>query len=259
MILDDIVAKKKLDIREKKAQLSIEDMLDVLKVSFMPIRNMQIALSSHRGGMAIIGELKKASPSKGVLRADFDPIKLAKDYEDGGIAALSILTEKHFFHGRDEYIHMVKKEVDLPILRKDFIIDPWQIYESRLLGADAILLIAKILTDEEITRFQIIAELLGMETIVEIHDMEDLDKALKIEASIIGINNRDLTTFNVDLKNTQRLIGYIPEDRLVVSESGISTREDMEYLKDIGVDAVLIGEAFMTCPDICSKTAVFKG
>lgn len=208
---------------------------------------------SKKGRVNLIAEIKKASPSKGILREDFDPASIAKIYEKNDVSAISILTETEFFLGKPSYIKEVRKVTALPILRKDFIIDENQIYESAKLGADAILLIANLLPLSDLKKIISIAESIGLDVLLEIHDKPDLKKALASDAEIIGINNRDLKTFKVDLKTTQRLIKDIPKDRIIVSESGVETRKDFLFLKNLGVNAVLIGEAFMRSPDIAKK------
>ncbi len=201
----------------------------------------------------LIAEIKKASPSKGILRGDFNPVKIAITYQANGASALSILTNERFFEGKLEYIKKVKENVSLPILRKDFIIDEYQIYESVAAGADAILLICEILSTNELTRLNNLAISLGLDSLVEIHNEEDLEKALAAGASIIGINNRDLHTFKTDMAITQKLIRLIPSHKTIVSESGIKNYEDVMFLKSLGVNAVLIGEAFMEADDIAAK------
>ena len=208
--------------------------------------------------ISIIAEVKKASPSKGIIKEDFNPLEIAKKYSEEKVQAISVLTEKNFFLGDEDYLVKIRQNVALPILRKDFIIDLWQVYQSRCLGADAILLIVSILNDEELKKFQIVAEILGMQCLVEVHDREELERALESGAKIIGINNRNLKTFEVDLKTTEKLMNYIPHDRVVVSESGIKTQDDMRYLKDLGVNAVLIGETFMRADSINEKIKEFK-
>ena len=203
--------------------------------------------------MSIIAEVKKASPSRGIIKEDFDAAGILAEYGKSDIQAVSVLTEKSFFMGSDEYLVKDRQSLPLPILRKDFIIDIRQIYQSRCLGADAILLIVSILPGDILKKFMIIAGILGLHCLVEVHDEEELERALAAGARIIGINNRDLKTFNVDLTTTERLINKIPTDRVVVSESGISSVDDIRRLKTLGVDAVLMGEAFMKAPSISEK------
>ena len=201
----------------------------------------------------LIAEMKKASPSKGILRGDFNPAKIAVTYQANGASAISVLTDERFFEGRLEYIKKVKERVSLPVLRKDFIIDEYQIYESVVAGADAVLLIAELFSTNEMVGFHSLATSLGLDVLVEAHNEEDVEKALAADAAIIGINNRDLHTFKVDFNVTQKLIRLIPANRVRVSESGIKTYEDVMFLKSLGVNAVLIGEAFMEADDIAGK------
>jgi len=256
-ILDKIVVHKKEEIKRGKKQYPLQFFLDLIAGGTPPTRDFSGCLnqSAH---IAVIAELKFASPSRGVINKRENLVKIIQTYETGGAKALSVLTEGNFFQGEPDDIHKVKKISSLPILRKDFIINLWQVYESRCLGADAILLIVSILSDEELKKFLIVAEILGMQCLVEVHDKQEVERAIKAGASIIGINNRDLKTFNVDLKTTEKLMDYIPYDRAVVSESGIRNREDMEYLRKLGVDGVLIGETFMKAPSIVDKVNELK-
>ncbi|MCX8130168.1 MAG: indole-3-glycerol phosphate synthase TrpC [Clostridia bacterium] len=253
MILDRIVEQKKLQLNEEMKHLSIEGWKQRVKRSGLHAAQDFYKAIKRKGEISIIAEVKKASPSKGVIKEDFDPIKIAKEYSNSNVQAISVLTEKNFFMGSDDYLVKIRQNIPVPVLRKDFIIDLWQVYQSRCLGADAILLIVSILSDEELKKFQLVAGILGMQCLVEVHDREELDRALEAGAKIIGINNRDLKTFNVDLKTTEKLMNFIPHDRAVVSESGIKTPEDMRYLKELGVDAVLIGETFMRAGSISDK------
>lgn len=196
-------------------------------------------------GIAIIAEVKKASPSAGVIREDFDPGRIAKEYLKSDVQAISVLTEQDFFLGDDSHLAKVRQNVPIPVLRKDFIIDIWQVYQSRCLGADAILLIVALLDDELLKKMLIVAGILGMQCLVEVHDESELERAMAAGARIIGINNRDLKTFRVDLATTARLIVNIPNDRIVVSESGIKTAEDIKFVRQAGANAVLIGESLM--------------
>jgi indole-3-glycerol phosphate synthase len=214
-------------------------------------------LNDH-DGLSIIAEIKRASPSMGGIREDLDPADTARQYGEAGIQAISVLTEKHFFRGCEEDLVKARLETSLPVLRKDFIIDMWQVYQSRLLGADAILLIAALLSDAQMMHFRLAAEGAGMRCLCEVHDEQELERALASDAHIIGINNRDLRTFDVDLKTTERLVRLIPPDRTVVSESGVSSAHDMRYLRELGVDAVLIGEALMRAGSIGEKIAMLR-
>lgn len=240
MILDDIVAHKRMQIEKEKEIKSIKEYS--INSQHMPIRDFKKVLSKEN--ISIISEIKKASPSKGIIKEDFDPVKIAKVYDEINIDAVSVLTEKQFFKGNDEYIEMVKKVNSKPILRKDFIIDEYQIFQAKAIGADAVLLIASIL-ENNIKKFYNLAKETGLQCLTEVHNERELDTALCAGCDIIGINNRDLRDFTVNLKTTEKLIKYIPKDTIVVSESGIKTPEDIKYLRSLGVNAVLIGETFM--------------
>lgn len=251
MILSKIIEEKRRVVEEAK-RLKPQDIL------IKETRNIFIKSSFKRNisrahHMNLIAEIKKASPSKGILRGDFNPVKIAITYQANGASALSILTDERFFEGRLEYIPKAHENVSIPILRKDFFIDEYQIYETVPTGAEAILLIAEILSIAEMTRFYNLATELGFDCLVEVHNEEDVEKALSIDAPIIGINNRDLHTFKVDLSVTQKLKRMIPQNKIVVSESGIKCYEDIMFLKSLGINAVLIGEAFMEAGDIAAK------
>jgi len=197
--------------------------------------------------------VKKASPSAGIIREDFNYLNIAKEYETGGASAISVLTDKEFFKGDLKYLSEIKKTINLPVLRKDFIIDPYQIYEAKAAGSDLILLIARILTKDQIDTFLALAHKLGMECLVEIHDNDELNTVLETEASIIGINNRNLDTFETNIETTLQLCHLIPDEKIVVSESGIKTRADVLKLEKAGIDAILIGETLMRSQNITQK------
>jgi len=197
------------------------------------------------GKPAVIAEIKKASPSKGVLRADFIPADIAQSYAEFGAACLSVLTDQQFFQGSIDYLKQARASCSLPVLRKDFIIDAYQIYESRVMGADCILLIAACLDDTQMKAFEALAMSLDMAVLVEVHDEAELARALKLKTPLIGINNRNLNTFEVSLDTTLRLMGQVPAERLLVTESGIMTPEDVKRLRDANINAFLVGEAFM--------------
>jgi len=251
MILSKIINEKKKEI-ERARIIVPDDQLKSLtaKIYVKSAFKRNISRPHH---INLIAELKKASPSRGIIRGDFNPTKIALSCQANGASALSVLTDERFFEGSLKILREVKERVTIPILRKDFIIDEYQIYESIYWGADAILLIANILTAEELTRFYKISKKLGMDALVEVHTEEDVEKALKSGAAIIGINNRDLNTFRVDISTTQRLVRLIPDSKITISESGIKTYEDVMFLKSLGVDAVLIGETFMEADDIPAK------
>ena len=202
-----------------------------------------------KSAIRLIAEVKKASPSKGLIRPDFDPVEIAKTYEQAGASAISVLTDEKYFQGRLDYLKAVREAVGLPLLRKDFIIDPYQIYEARAAGADAILLIVAALSKSELSEFMILADELGMASLVEVHAAEELDIALETGVRIIGINNRNLQTFETKLETTLELAARVPPDKVLVSESGIFTRADVERLMEVGVDAILVGESLMREPD----------
>lgn len=243
MILDTIVARK----REEVAALK-KTGIKPLDREVDPPRGFYDALVDF-SGVAIIAEAKKASPSKGVIQPDFDPVRIAKRYKAGGAQAMSVLTDVDFFQGSIDYIPQVRDAIDLPVLRKEFIIDPLQLEEAIAYGADAILLIAAILDVAQMRDFRQLAEELGMDVLVEVHDEGEAESALEAGSRLIGINNRNLNDFTVDLNTTLRLQRLIPDEIPVVSESGIATKEDMAKLREAGVTAVLIGESLMRSMD----------
>jgi len=250
MILDQILASKRKEIEERIKAVPLEEVK--LRLAQAPaVRDFKQAIS-RPGKINLIAEIKKASPSAGVLRADFQPAEIARAYEAAGASAISVLTDEEFFQGSLAHLKEAKDAVSLPILAKDFFIDEYQIYQARSFGADAFLVIARTLSREKIKAFLKIGQGLGMAALVEVHDEEDLAKALASGAEIIGINNRDLATFKVDLEVTLRLRPLIPQDKIVVSESGIKSREDVKSLAQAGVNAVLIGEALLREQDVCS-------
>lgn len=251
MILSRIIEETRRVVEEAKRQRPLGDLIKETKRSC--VRSAFKKNISRPHHINLIAEIKKASPSKGILRGDFNPAKIAVTYQANGAAAISVLTDERFFEGKIEYIKKVKESVSLPILRKDFIIDEYQIYESAAAGADAILLICELLSTNEIIEFNNLASSLGLDVMIEIHNEEDLQKALAAGGQIIGINNRDLHTFRVDLNVTQKMIRLIPKDKMIVSESGIKSYEDVMFLKSLGVNAVLIGEALMEAQDIAAK------
>jgi indole-3-glycerol phosphate synthase len=257
MILDTIIEKKKARLETEKQALPVETLRRAAESSRNKTRDFKAAL--RQDGVSIIAEIKKASPSKGVIKSDFDPLQTAREYERSGAAAISVLTEEDFFLGKSEYLTQVKNLAGVPVLRKDFIFDPWQVWQSAHLGADAILLIAAVLTTEKLKTLRILAGDLGMDALVEAHDQDEVKMALESGAEIIGINNRDLKTFKVDIGTTGKLAGGIPPGISVVSESGINTAADMEYLMGLGVDAALVGESLMKAGSISGKMKELKG
>lgn len=253
-ILDDIIDYKRFEVESHKKQETL------LKLKDKGIPKGSPFLSHFTtDNMFLIAEIKKASPSKGIIREDFNPIEIAKIYEKSGASALSVLTDEKYFQGHLNYLVDVHREVSLPLLRKEFIIDPYQIEEAHFAGASAILLIAGVLNLSEIKDFYQQAEELNLSSLVEVHNEEELEIALKANAKIIGINNRDLKTFKTDLKHTEKLLKYLDKDKIIISESGINHHEDIKYLQSIGVHGVLIGEAFMRHDDISSKVCEVMG
>jgi indole-3-glycerol phosphate synthase len=243
MILDTIVARKKEEVAALKARGIVAPELEI-----PPVRGFIRALTDC-AGVAVIAEAKKASPSKGVIRPDFDPVAIARSYQTGGAQALSVLTDVDFFQGSLAYIPAVRAAVQLPVLRKDFIIDPLQIKEARAYGADAILLIAAILETSQIEEYQGLALELGMDALVEVHDEAEVEKAVAAGSRLIGVNNRDLRDFSMDLNTTFRLQKMIPKDIPLVSESGIRDHRDMVRLAEHGIRAALVGETLMRAAD----------
>lgn len=255
--IKEILLKKKERLNAAQQLLPLEELKARVK-DMAPARPFFKAINKPNT-LSLIAEIKKASPSKGVLREDFHPQDIARIYQDAGVQALSVLTEEDFFLGNPAYIQEVKTVVQLPVLRKDFIIEPYQIYESRYLGADAVLLIAELLSKEKIVNFLQIASELGMECLVEAHTEKELKKLLNLKNPLLGVNNRSLKTFEVDLKITERLFPMIPREKVVVVESGLHTYQDILFLKILGVKAVLIGSAFMEAPDIKKKVEEIMG
>lgn len=246
MILDDIVREKRADLHRAKAAVSVADLQErpLFRVARRPFR---AALEGrHR---AIIAEVKKASPSRGVIRSDFDPVRIAAMYADAGAAAISVLTEERYFQGHLDYLAAIRQAVGVPLLRKDFLFDPYQLYEARAFGADAVLLIVAILPDCLLRALLWLAEELNLTPLVEIHDRAELERAVRSGARLLGINNRDLRTFHTTLATTEDLLPAVPPDAFVVAESGIETAADIERLERVGVSAFLIGEALMRAPD----------
>ena len=247
MILDDIVAYKREELTLQKQQVSLGQLQDMPLFHSQPPGLFQTL--STWNGRAIIAEVKKASPSKGVIRQDFDPLALARSYEASGAAAISVLTEKKFFQGSLDYLKQIRQQVALPLLRKDFVFDDYQVYEARAHGASAILLIVAILEDAQLQDLMHLAQTLEMDCLIEVHDEAECERALAHGVSLLGINNRDLRTFHTTIETTERLVQGLPSDVLVVSESGLSTRHQLDRLEAQGVRAFLIGETFMAAPD----------
>lgn len=259
MMLTQIIEAKEESIKKAKEKLPLAVLMDKCKKALSGRLDFKHAISKHSDAINLIAEIKKASPSRGIIREDFNPAEIAKIYQLNGASAISVLTEEKWFLGALDYIKKVKKVCSLPILRKDFIVDEYQIYESYYYGADAILLIADILSLEQIKNFKDIASSLNMASLVEAHTKEDLDKIVESGADIIGINNRDLHTFKLNLKTSGNLIGLIPKGKVVVVESGIRANSDLMFYKSLGVNAVLVGEALMDAEDIGKKMRELLG
>jgi len=254
-ILLQILQRKREEITERSERVSIPVLQRQIEQQqslpeFVPrgfVRALRDCIASGRS--AVIAEAKKASPSKGVIRADFDPAAIAQSYQQGGASCLSVLTDVDFFQGADAYLQQARAACQLPVIRKDFFIDSYQVYEARVLGADCILLIVAALDDHQLRELHDLARSLGMDVLIEVHNQEELERALKVDAKLVGINNRDLHSFEVSLENTYQLLDKIPEDCLVVTESGILSRDDVTAMREHQVHAFLVGEAFMRADD----------
>lgn len=245
-ILTTILARKADEIAERSARVSLDDLRARIGDA-SPVRGFADALHGMiaQGDPAVIAEVKKASPSKGVIRPDFRPADIAVSYEFGGAACLSVLTDQDFFQGADDYLKQARDACTLPVLRKDFTVDPYQVYEARVLGADCILLIVAALDDGQLVDLSGLAMELGMDVLVEVHDIDELERALQVPVPLVGINNRNLRTFEVSLQTTLEMKDAVPKDRLLVTESGILVPEDVATMRAAGVDAFLVGETFM--------------
>jgi indole-3-glycerol phosphate synthase len=255
MILDRIVEVKKQEVAVAKAAMSLAELqARVGDVEDVP-RGFARALrtANESGWVALITEIKKGSPSKGIIRENFDPIEIAEIYQNHGATCLSVLTDEQFFYGHLRYLGLIREQVSLPILRKDFICDPYQIVEARVYGADAVLLIAAMLNVAQLKEFSGVASDLGLDVLLEVHNEEELEAALQTDCELIGINNRNLKTFVTDLDTTSRLAKLIPGERLIVAESGIRSRADIDTLRQAGAGAFLIGESLMREEDIGAK------
>jgi indole-3-glycerol phosphate synthase len=252
-LLAKIIERKREELAEVRANLPLRELRAGIR-DVEPPRDFFKAVSSIESRhINLIAEIKKKSPVKGVLIEDLKVDDLAKRYEGAGASAISVITEKNFFSGNPEYIGTVKKAAKIPVLRKDFLIDEYHIYEARYLGADALLLIAAILEQSTLSDFISLSSELGMPALVEVHNERELEKALKAKAEIVGINNRDLTTFNVDINTTFRVIKEVPQGKVIVSESGINNSDDVKMLRDAGVHAILVGESIVTAKDVGKK------
>jgi indole-3-glycerol phosphate synthase len=249
-ILKKILARKLEEIAERSAVVSIPQLIEKAATASKP-RGFAAAIAAKiaAGQSGVIAEIKKASPSKGVIREDFDPAAIAVSYETGGACCLSVLTDVDFFQGADEYLKMARSASTLPVIRKDFIIDEYQIYEARAMDADCILLIVSALSEEQLNQLHDVARSLGMDVLIEVHDEAELDIALKLDNPMVGINNRNLHSFEVTLENTYQLLSKIPDNKIVITESGIHSPEDVAAMRQHHVNAFLVGEAFMRSED----------
>lgn len=253
-ILKKIIRHKAHEIGERASRISLKEMSSLAEhgPTVRPFAHaLRVRVAS--GKAAVIAEIKKASPSKGLLRADFDPSDIARSYAEHDASALSVLTDSRFFQGSDDHLRAARSACSLPVIRKDFIIDAYQVYEARALGADCILLIVAALGDALLKELSGLATHLEMDALVEVHDGDELERALELDAPLLGINNRDLRTFDTTLETTLALLRHVPEDRTVITESGIHTRADIAKMRTHGVHAFLVGEAFMRAPDPGAK------
>ncbi len=259
MILDQILKTKESEITAAQLRQPLGELEKLLPDSGETRGFADRLRHSAAAGTAIIAEVKKGSPSKGIIREDFDPVEIARSYERGGASCLSVLTDEHYFYGSLDFLGQIRMQVDLPLLRKDFIIDPYQVFQARIAGADAILLIAAALTDIQLRELAELATELQLDTLLEVHNSEELERALCLPVDLIGINNRNLQTFVTDLGVTEQLAGRIPQSQLAVAESGIHSRADIERLQQAGAGAFLIGESLMREVDIEEKLLSLLG
>ncbi|WP_024954594.1 indole-3-glycerol phosphate synthase TrpC [Sulfurospirillum arcachonense] len=259
MILDEIILKTKDDLEKRKKEFTMDWLGRSLAFNPYAPRDIKPYLTATKEDpYRIIAEVKKASPSKGIIKEDFDPLLIAKEYENGGASAISVLTEPHYFKGNIEYLTQIRRYVATPLLRKDFIVDEYQILEAVVYGADFVLLIAKALSKKELKALLEYTWRLGMEALVEIHDKEDLTKAIFAGANIIGVNHRNLDTFEMDMDLTEKLMPLIPNGKIIVAESGLNNKAVIEHLSKVGADAFLIGEHFMREENISESLKEIK-
>lgn len=256
-MLDRILETKRADVAARKATMSHAD-LDARIANVSKPRGFRAALDA-RTGHALIAEVKKASPSKGLIRADFDPPAHARAYEAGGAACLSVLTDERWFQGADAYLEQARAAVSIPVLRKDFMVDPWQVHESRALGADAILIIVAALDDTQMQEIEAAAIDCGMDALVEVHDAAEMERAARLKSRLIGVNNRDLRDFSVDFQRTYDLVSHAPAGATFVAESGLTSRADLDAMAEHGIRCFLIGEALMRQHDVEAATRALVG
>jgi len=256
-MLDRILETKRADVAARKATMSLADLDAKIETVSAP-RGFRAALDA-RTGHALIAEVKKASPSKGLIRADFDPPAHARAYEAGGAACLSVLTDERWFQGADLFLEQARAAVSIPVLRKDFMVDPWQVHESRALGADAILIIVAALDDGQMEEIEAAAIECGMDALVEVHDAAEMERAARLKSRLIGVNNRDLRDFSVDFQRTYELVGRAPQGSTFVAESGLTTRADLDAMAEHGIHCFLIGEALMREHDVEAATRALIG
>jgi indole-3-glycerol phosphate synthase len=258
--LDEICATKREEVAARKAATSLAD-LQASAAAQTPPRGFRRALDAKvsAGGYGLIAEVKKASPSKGLIRADFDPPAHARAYEAGGAACLSVLTDAPYFQGHEEYLIAARAAVSLPVIRKDFMVDPWQVLESRAIGADAILIIVAALSDTQMQEIEEVALGLGMDALVEVHDEEELERALALKSRLIGVNNRNLKDFTVDFARTYELVGRAPEGCTFVAESGLGSKADLDAMAEHKVRCFLVGESLMRQADVEAATRALIG
>ncbi|MCW8853262.1 MAG: indole-3-glycerol phosphate synthase TrpC [Gammaproteobacteria bacterium] len=255
-ILKKILLRKEEEIAERSAKQTIDDLRQII-VDASPVRGFIKSIENKiaKGEAGVIAEIKKASPSKGILRQDFNPAEIARSYEQHGAACLSVLTDKDFFQGSEEYLQQAREVTGIPVIRKDFIIDPYQVYEARAINADCILLIVAALDDKKLNELLDLAHQLDMDVLMEVHDQDEMERALMTGAKLIGVNNRNLRTFEVSLTNTLDMLSMVPDDRLLVTESGIHTPGDVKLMRNNNVNAFLVGEAFMRADNPGEKLA----
>ncbi|UUX98592.1 indole-3-glycerol phosphate synthase TrpC [Sphingomonas sp. J315] len=258
-MLDEIIAVKRSEVAERKAARSLAE-LQALALAQTPPRGFRAALDARAAsGYGLIAEIKKASPSKGLIRADFDPPAHARAYAAGGAACLSVLTDAPFFQGHEDYLIAARAACNLPVIRKDFMVDPWQVLEARSIGADAILIIVAALEDTQMAEIEDAAVGLGMDVLVEVHDEAELDRALALRSRLIGVNNRNLKDFSVSFDRTYELVGRAPEGCTFVAESGLTSRADLDGMAEHGVRCFLIGESLMRQDDVKAATRAMIG